>query len=82
MKIMIWKLIGLAELALVSVYYHVFSGMGSVYTPRSGVWYEYVVEVDGKLFIDPTWRAVGYVVLAALALLVIFADKVEERLLK
>lgn len=77
MKDAYWRLIGLAEWGIVASYYHFFIGSGYAYTPHPDIWYPYWVEYDGLLFADPTARLLGYLGLAALALLIVFSDRLE-----
>ena len=77
MRNLYWKLIGLAMVGVAGVYFHVYVNAGFVFHPQVGVSYRYMVLRDGLLYAHPVTRVAGYLVLAALTLLVLFADRLE-----
>ena len=76
MKPVYWKLIGLAEVGIVAAYYNLFTNMGSISTNPAISW-PYRVKINDLIYLDPTSRILGYLVLIALTLLILFADKLQ-----
>ena len=73
-----WKLIGLAEVGIVAAYYNLFTNMGSISTNPAISW-PLRVEINGLLYLDPITRILGYLIIIALTLLILFADRLERR---
>lgn len=72
----IYKGLSLIGVAAATAFYTLMGGSGYIYRDHASIYY-YMEERGGMLYLDPIGRVAGYLVLAMLALFILFGDRIH-----